>query len=133
MLRSTGAVLAGYIAIGILVVATDQLVGAINPGEYLSGQTPPTYYFVVSLFTAPIYSILGGYFCAWIAKVRRWKHVIALVLFGEAMGVVSMIVAWGKQPFWYGLALLVLYPPAVLLGGYLRIRKAIEASTSAAV
>jgi hypothetical protein len=127
MLRSIGAVLAGYIAIGILVVLTDQVVWKMNPGDWKPGQTVPAYYFVVSLFTAPLYSVFGGYLCAWLAKAKPWQHIIALVIFGELMGLASTVMAWKMQPHWYAFALLLLYPPCVFLGGYLRLRRKIGA------
>jgi hypothetical protein len=122
MLRSIGAVLAGYISIAILVVSTDFVIAGFKPGEYRPGQMPPAIYFVISLFTAPLYSVVGGYVCAWLARVCQNRHVLALIVFGEAMGVASAIAFRGQQPVWYGLALLVLYPPAVWLGGRLRVR-----------
>jgi hypothetical protein len=83
---------------------------------------------VVSVFTAPLYSVFGGWLCGRIAKGRLWKHILALAIFGEAMGLVSTVMFWGKQPLWYALALLVLYPPAVFLGGYLSARRAVAAA-----
>jgi hypothetical protein len=127
MVRNIGAVLAGYVSIGILVVLTDLALAAIRPGEYLSGQVPPTWYFVVSLFTASLYSVFGGWLCGWIARARQWKPLLALAVFGELMGVISTIMFWGKQPWWYALALLILYPPAVFLGGYLFLRRPVAA------
>jgi hypothetical protein len=81
------------------------------------------FYFVVSLFTAPLYSVIGGYIAAWLGRAQAQKCVIGLVIFGELMGIVSTVMFWGKQPLWYGLALLVLFPPAVWLGGRLRSQK----------
>ncbi len=121
MLRSIGVVLTSYISIGFLVVATDYLLAAIRPGEYAKGQTAPLSYFVISLCTAPLYSVLGGYLCAWLASMKPWAHVLGLAVFGEMMGVVSTVVFWGKQPHWYALALLVLYPAAVLIGASMRV------------
>jgi hypothetical protein len=50
MLRIIGAVLAGYIAIGVLVVLTDQVFAAAIPG-FRNLATPPLYYFVTVLCT----------------------------------------------------------------------------------
>ncbi len=123
VLRNIGAVLAGYISIGVLVVATDTLLMSLNPGSHVEGQTPPVFYFVVSLFTAPLYSVVGGYITAWLGKAQARTCVIGLAIFGELMGIVSTVMFWGKQPLWYAIALLVLFPPAVLLGGWLRTHK----------
>jgi hypothetical protein len=60
--RVIGSAIAGYVAIGILVVCTDQIFALLVPG-FKSLPMPPTYYFAVSLLTDTIYSIIGG--CAW--------------------------------------------------------------------
>jgi hypothetical protein len=123
MLRGIGAVLGGYISIGLLVVLTDKVIGGMNPGDWSPGQPVPTYYFVASIFTAPIYSILGGYICAWLAKASARQCVLALIIFGELMGLLSTVMFWRQQPHWYAFLLLLLYPPCVFLGGWLYGRR----------
>jgi hypothetical protein len=121
LMRAAGVVLTGYMSIGVLVVLTDMVVGKICPSNYVSGTTPPAFYFVVSLVAAPLYSVLGGWICARLSR-KPWRDAVALVIFGEIMGVASLAMTWNSQPHWYGLALLALYPPAVLLGAWLRMR-----------
>jgi hypothetical protein len=122
MRRSIAAVLAGYISIGILVVLTDKAVAGMNPGDWSPGHPVPTHYFVVSLFTAPLYSVFGGWLCALIAKVKARHCILGLIVFGEIMGVASAVMTWSAAPHWYTLGLLVLYPPCVFLGGWLYSR-----------
>jgi hypothetical protein len=113
--RVIGAAIAGYVAIGILVVCTDQVYALLVPG-FKSLPMPPTYYFALSLLTDFIYSILGGYLCAWIAGALARKATLGLIVGGEILGVVSVIVFWNSVPHWFGFGLLILYPPAVWLG-----------------
>ena len=115
MWRIPAAVLAGYVFIGVLVVITDQIFNLVIPGFKLMTM-PPLYYFAISLFTDFLYSIAGGYLCAWIARERAWTATIALMIFGEAIGLVSQIVLWKTVPHWYGVALLVLFPIGVWFG-----------------
>lgn len=118
--------LAGYLVIGVLVVVTDRIMGTLGPGGYDPSKPSPPYYFVVSITTASLYSVLGGYVCAWLsvaAKLNPWKHVIGLVIFGELMGIASTVMYWGQQPAWYAFGLLLLYPLCVLFGGKLRLHK----------
>jgi hypothetical protein len=113
--RMIGAALAGYVAIGILVVCTDELYALLVPG-FKAMPMPPGYYFELSLLTDSIYSILGGYICAWIAGALTRKATLGLTVGGEILGVVSVIVFWNSVPHWFGFGLLILYPPAVWLG-----------------
>lgn len=112
-MRTAGAILAGYVVIGVLIFGTDQLFAALIPG-FAAG--PPAYYFAASVVTDTLYSISGGYLCAWIAKANTRVATLGLMIFGELVGVASTVFLWTMVPHWYSFALLILYPPAVWLG-----------------
>jgi hypothetical protein len=121
MLRTVIAVIAGYALIGVLVVFTDQLFSVAIQG-FNSLATPPRYYFALSLLTDTFYSVLGGYLCAAIARSASKNATLALMIGGEIVGLVSMIAFWKTVPHWFGLALLVVYPPAIWIGSRLGSR-----------
>jgi hypothetical protein len=123
MVRIVGAVLAGYAAVGVLVVLTDLIFAAVIPG-FRAMAIPPLYYFEIVLCTDALYSVAGGYLCAAIASASLRKATLGLMIFGEIMGLVSTIVYWHTQPHWFALALLVLFPLAVWIGSSLRSRRA---------
>ena len=126
MLRTVLAVLAGYAIIGVLVVGTDGLWVLANPA-YRSMKNLPGYYFQVSLAADCLYSVLGAYVCAIIAKRGARNAAWGLMAFGELMGLVSSIMYWNLQPHWWSVALLIAYPPLVWLGYRLRARSAARA------
>ena len=107
MLRGIGAVAAGYLTIGILIIITDRL-----------GFTPPSSlkYFLVTLVTDCLYTVLGGFLCATIAGEQARGASLSLILFGELLGVVSLVRYWGAQPHWFAIALLLIYPAAIWSG-----------------
>lgn len=76
------AVLAGYIADGILVVATEQLLS--------SRAMQPLYYFVVDLMSQCLYTVFGGYLCSVIARSQRFA-MIGLMGLGVLVGTVSLV------------------------------------------
>ena len=115
-MRKILAALAGYVAIGILVVLSDRITSSALAA-------PSTKYFAVTLFTDVVYTIVGGFLCAKIAGAGAREATIGLIVFGEAMGITSAIVAWSTQPHWFGLALLILYPPAIWIGSKLAPRR----------
>jgi hypothetical protein len=123
MLRTIGSVLAGYIAIGVLVVLTDQIFAAVIPGSRTMA-TPPLYYFLIVTFTDTLYTIAGGYLCAVCARAAARTATLGLMVFGEIAGVVSTILGWHIQPHWFAFALLALFPFAVWIGYRLRSRGA---------
>jgi hypothetical protein len=119
MVRIAAAVLAGYVAIGILVVLTDQIFAAAIPG-FRAITTPPLYYFATVALTDTLYSVAGGYLCAAIARGAVRKATLGLMIFGEIFGVASTIIGWSVQPHWFAYALLVLFPLGAWCGSRLR-------------
>jgi hypothetical protein len=132
MARIIGAVLAGYVAVGVLVILTDLIIAAVVPG-FRAMTPPPLYYFVTLTFSNTLYSIAGGYLCAAIARASIHKATLGLMIFGEIMGVVAIVLSWHTEPHWYAFALLVLFPPAVWIGSRLRSRGAQQSMAAGAV
>jgi hypothetical protein len=121
MPRIIAAVALGYIAMGLLVVVSDQLFAAVVPGtRFLTN--PPLYYFIGSLVTDSLYAVVGGWLCAKTARASARTAAIALIVFGEVIGAASQIALWNTVPHWFGDGLLLLYPPAVWLGYVLQSR-----------
>jgi hypothetical protein len=129
MVRIVGAVLAGYAAVGVLVVLTDLIFAVVISG-FRAMATPPLYYFAIVTCTDALYSVAGGYLCAVIAGAALRRATLGLIIFGEIMGLASAILGWHIQPHWFAIALLVLFPLAVWIGSSLGARRA-ESGTRA--
>ena len=130
MLRTVSAAVAGYVLIGLLVVATDQVFAWSIPGFALM-TVPPDRYFVISLITDSLYSLAGGYLCAVIARDRTRHAILWLIVLGEIIGLGAQVALWDTVPHWFGIGLLALYAPAVWLGGRMRVKPAPPRSFSA--
>ncbi|HWF46022.1 MAG TPA: hypothetical protein VG168_03370 [Bryobacteraceae bacterium] len=121
MVRTIGAIIFGYMTTGLMVILTDQIFSGLIPGFH-STKTPPTYYFIVSLITNTLYSMVGGYLCSAIAR-KQWRtSTLGLIILGETLGIVAQRALWHTVPHWFGIGLLALYAPAVGIGAYLRSR-----------
>jgi hypothetical protein len=121
MIRTIAAVLGGWAAVGVLVVATDVVLGLFYPNEYQPGQIPPPFLSAVSLVTSVVYSVLGGWLTARVSARKHWAHILAVMIWGELMGVASTILTWNQMPHWYQIGLLAGWIPAIFLGGFLCI------------
>jgi hypothetical protein len=119
--RIIAAALAGYVAIGLLVVTTDKIIEALVPGFAMMTLRPLTYY-VVSLATDFVYTIVGGYLCCVIARDRCRTATLALIVAGELIGIASQVKLWNTVPHWFGIVLVLIYPPAIWIGSRLRSR-----------
>lgn len=115
MLRIALAVILGYVLIGLLVVGTDQLFALAIPG--FDTMVPrPAFYYAISLIASTVYSIIGGWTCAAIARTRVELAAKALIVLGELAGLAATVMLWKIAPHYYNLTLLLLYPIAVWFG-----------------
>lgn len=121
MVKSALSVLLGWAVVGVLVVATDFVLMKVFPNDYVAGRMPPDSLAAVSLATSTLWSVIGGWVSARLAPRKAWHHVLGLVLWGEVMGLASAVMTWGKIQSWYQIGLLLLWVPAVCLGGWLRL------------
>ncbi len=107
---------------GILVVCFDLILRKVIPNDYRDGQIPPDSVTSMVLATSALFSIPAGWVTAKLAKSDPARHVVYLILWGLLMGIVSAIMSWGQIQWWYQIGLIVLWIPAVLLGGRLAVK-----------
>jgi len=122
VLRSIGAVLAGFLTTFILSIATDLVLHA--PGVFPPwGQPMSDALFVLATVYRTIHTVAGGYATARLAPGRPMAHALALGVVGLFAAVTGTAATWNKGPEfgpkWYPLALAVLAIPCVLFGGKL--------------
>jgi hypothetical protein len=125
VLRSIGAVLAGFFATAILSIATDLVLHAagIFPPW---GQPMSDALFVLATAYRIVFTIAGGYIAARLAPDRPMAHVLVLGIVGLMAAVAGTLATWNKGPEfgpkWYPLALVVTALPCVWTGGKLAQR-----------
>jgi heme/copper-type cytochrome/quinol oxidase subunit 3 len=157
MLRMIGAVVAGYLAMAVLVfclltaayltMGTD---AAFRPGSYDVSTT----WLAASLPLSFVAAVAGGYVAAMLAK-RRWrKAAVALAALVLVLGIVSAVMEANKpdapaartgdvpnmqammsarQPFWVCLVMPLIGVAGTLVGARLRGRGLAGASVAQAV
>ena len=121
VLKSIGAVLAGFVFIVITHNGTDLIL------ESLGIFTPPTQRFDTTwmVVTAVIYraafSVAGCYLTAWLAPSKPMLHALILGGIGLVLSTVAAIVTIPMDlgPAWYPIALAVISLPCGWLGGKL--------------
>jgi hypothetical protein len=122
ILRSIGAVLAGFLVTAILSIATDLVLHAarIFPPW---GQPMSDALFVLATAYRIVFTIAGGYITARLAPNRPMAHVLVLGIVGLMAAVAGTLATWNQGPEfgpkWYPLALVVTAIPCVWAGGKL--------------
>jgi hypothetical protein len=119
--RSTGAVLAGFLAVFVLSLGTDQVLHMLNVyppwGQPMSGGL-----FAVATAYRIVYTVAGGYITARLAPHAPLRHALILGLVGLVPGIAGVMIALAKPdlgPLWYPIALVVTGLPCAWLGGAL--------------
>ena len=120
MAKSIVAVFAGFVAVVVLSLATDQVLHVL--GVYPPWGEPmyDTGLNALALTYRIIYTLLGGFVTARLAPRAPMRHVMVLALIGLAAGTAGAIVAITQAdlgPSWYPIALAVTAYPVTWLGG----------------
>jgi hypothetical protein len=134
MLRSIGAVLAGFIVMAItIIVGTIALTAVLIPGGIATMRSPqpggalPTGYLTANLTLSFLAAVLGGYLTVRLAASAPVIHALALGTLLMVMGIVTAAQAGGAgssagQPSWYPWVITTLGVVGVMAGGMLRAR-----------
>jgi hypothetical protein len=127
--RSIGAIVAGFVFVIIVTLATDQLL-------HVTGVFPPWgasmvgYDAALLLATAYriVFGIAGSYVTARLAPDRPMQHALLGGFIGLGLSIVGAAVTWNGGPafgpHWYPLALVVTALPTAWAGGKLHIMRA---------
>jgi hypothetical protein len=119
--RSIGAVLAGFLVIVVLSIATDEVLHAtgVFPPH---GQQMSDGLFVLAMAYRIVYGFVGGYITARVAPDRPMQHALVLGAIGLVLSTVGAVVMWDAGPAWYSLAIIAIAiaMPCAWAGGKLR-------------
>ncbi|MDE3194740.1 MAG: hypothetical protein KGN84_00225 [Acidobacteriota bacterium] len=130
MWRSVLGFIAGYLVLGLLISCSDFAFSFEIP-HFNDGQKRPDYYYLTSIVTDALFSVVGGWICALIARIHARLSILFLIAFGELAGLAATIWNWGVAPHYFSYALLILYPPAIWFGGQLRMRGLLNRAAAA--
>jgi len=119
VLKSIGAIVAGFATIVILSVTTDIILE--NAGIMITEPFAknPVWLIVIIIAYRTVFNTFGCYLTARLAPSKPMKHAIILGIIGVLLATVGLIVMWDVPPRWYPITLIILTMPAAWFGGYL--------------
>jgi hypothetical protein len=117
-LKSTWAVLAGFLLVVIISIATDLILSKIGLMKQPFYENATGFIILVTLYRF-IYQVAGSYLTAKLAPQNPMKHALIGGLIGLALSITGAIVMKEEGPSWYAIALIILALPSAWLGGYL--------------
>lgn len=122
MARSIVAVLAGFVAVAVLSLATDQVLHVLDVYPPWGQPMYETRLNALALSYRIVYTVLGGFITARLAPRAPMRHVMILGVIGlvaATAGAVVAIAVADLGPSWYPIALAVTAYPCTWLGGRL--------------
>jgi hypothetical protein len=129
-IRSTGAVLAGFLSVAVLSLATDQVLHVLQVYPPWGAPMYDLRLNLLALSYRILFTVLGGYMAAALAPHSPMRHVIILGAIGTVAataGAVTAITVADLGPLWYPVALVITGFPCVWLGGLIYTRRHAEA------
>lgn len=123
--RSIAAVLAGFAAVVVLSLATDQVLHVLQVYPPWGQRMDDPGLNLLALAYRCAFTIAGGYLAARLAPRAPLAHVWVLGGIGLILAVAGAVVAIPQDlgPRWYPIALAVTALPCVWLGGVLHLRR----------
>jgi hypothetical protein len=119
MLRSVAAVLAGFVAVVVLSIGTDQVLHALDVYPPLGEPMHDPGLNLLALSYRIVYGVVGGYIAARLAPRNPMTHALALGVIGTVLSTAGAIAMWGMGPNWFPVALVLTALPCAWLGGVL--------------
>lgn len=123
ILRSIGAVLAGYLVTVLLVVLTLALASVVT-GVGIGAVTVSAGYMAINLVGSLLAAMAGGWVAARLAHGAPERHVAALALLVLLLSIYSASRTPALEPRWFSWSLVLLGTVGILLGGRFALRTA---------
>jgi len=123
ILKRIGAVLAGFILIGLLGFITDTILQQLGILPIPTEQKFAPRHSFLALSYHLLFAVLGGFITARLAPDHPIAHAITLGVLGiviSTLGLIAIIMQ-DLAPAWYGWALIVFSVPVTWVGGKLAI------------
>jgi hypothetical protein len=121
LLRSTGAVLFGFVAVVALSLGTDQVLHVLQVYPPWGQPMYETGLLLLALSYRIVYAVVGSYLAAWFAPRNPMRHALVLGVVGLVLSTAGAIatIPMDLGPSWYPIALVLTALPCAWLGGAL--------------
>ena len=126
--RSIWAVLAGFLVVVVLSIATDTALHQVGIYPEL-GKRMSDRLFILATAYRTVFGVLGSYVTARLAPNKPMKHAMIGAAIGTVIATVGAVVTWNKDlgPHWYPIALILTAFPTAWIGAKLRLAQTAKA------
>jgi hypothetical protein len=125
--RSVLAILAGFVAVFVLSIATDQLFHVLKVYPPWGQPMYDTGLLVLALSYRCVYAVFGSWLAARLAPRAPMRHAMILGWIGLVFAIAGAVATIFFMPVklgpsWYPIALVITTLPCAWLGGWLFVR-----------
>ena len=124
ILKSIGAILAGFALGAILSIGTDLLLNKLGIMSMENFKQNSSVIIIMVIVYRFIFNTIGCYLTAKLAPNNPMKHVIIIGVIGTVLSILGSIAMWDKAVAWYNIAIILISLPSAWLGGKLFLSKA---------
>lgn len=124
ILKSIGAIAAGFFTTVILSVVADMIMSATGLMNIENFKATPTGIILVVTLYRFVFNVIGCYVAARLAPQKPMKHAVILGSIGLALSIMGVAAMWDKAVLWYNLAIVLMALPCAYFGGKLYKPKA---------
>jgi hypothetical protein len=122
-LKSTLAILAGFVLGAVLSLGTDFLLnslGIMSMQNFKQNSSLIVAFVVIYRFA---FNVAGCYLTAKLAPNKPMKHVIIIGVIGTILGILGSVAMWDQAVPWYNIAIILISLPSAWLGGKLYLNR----------
>jgi hypothetical protein len=121
--RSTGAILAGFIAVFVLSLGTDQVFHTLGVYPPWGEPMTDTGLLLLALSYRIVYGIVGGYLVALLAPRNAMRHALIMGGIGFVLSAAGGIAMWDMGAHWYPIALALSALPCAWYGATMHLKR----------
>jgi hypothetical protein len=124
ILKGIGAILAGFIFIGVTHNGTDFILESLGIFTPFGVRFDTTWMVITAVIYRNLFMIAAGYLTAKLAPAPKMRYVVILGVIGTLLGIVGIFVnaKYDMGPMWYPVALVLLGFPCLYFGARLQIK-----------
>lgn len=119
ILKSIGAILAGFALGAILSITTDSILEKLGIMSMENFQQSSFVIIVLVIVYRFIFNVVGCYLTAKLAPNKPMKHVIIIGIIGALLSILAAIALWDKAIPFYNITIILISIPSAWVGGKL--------------
>jgi len=121
-LKSIGAILAGFLLVGIISTLTDLVL--VKTGIMKQPFDLNSFWFIIFvIFYRSLFTTFGSLLTARLAPNKPMRHSMIGGTIGFVFSILGAIAMWDKPPHWYAISLIIIALPCAWLGGQIFLNK----------